>query len=236
MDKFGNDRRVIDAFRFVATFGEQVTSFLRRLDNEVTSEIRDRTRALQLAIRPRPDESIGKDSPSGWASIAEARSIPLWKPDGRARQPFAYLNFEVVLDGDGLVPGVQLPVLHVSVWNEPVAYAHNDDQCYVGFPCDPRPEVVAERLLVWSPSEWNAGALGLQWTFSIRLLALDGSEQINKLVIGPALTFLAKRQQLHRDGKVDKSLVREILPDALLSRDLIRYHPRHLDGQPAPIS
>jgi hypothetical protein len=233
MDDFSQDCGVIEAFRFVDAFGEQVTSLLRKVVNETIDEISKRKDDLNLVVRSKGDYSVAKNSSSEWTCVAESRSLPLSKPDGRARQPFAYLNFEVVLDGDGLVPGVAMPVMHVSFWDAPTSY--EGDEYYVGFPPDERPEIVADRLLAWM-NEWDDASLGPTWTFSIRLLALSTPERLTRLIIGPALSLLSARQQLIRNGKVDESLVKKALPDALLGEGLLRYRPHHLDGEPASIS
>ena len=129
-----------------------------------------------------------------------------------------------------------MPLLHVSLWDDPVAYDDGDDQCYLGFPIEPRPDIVAGRLLAWSVANWDVGHMGPQWSYSIRLLALDRPDQLGRLVVDPALTLLGARQQLMRNGKVDEDIVRKVLPDDWLGVDVLRYQPHHFDGKPAPIS
>jgi hypothetical protein len=236
MDDAEKDRRVVEAFRSVDDFGAQVSKLLRELKNQLSSEISERRSRLQMQVRSSRDDSDSRIGSGDWVYVAEATSIGLDRvgPGKRSEWAPAYICLEAVLAGDGLPSGVAAPLLHVHYWDYSVTYEDGDDQLYLSFPMEDRPEIVAERLLVWRDGEWNAkGNFGCPWTYSLRLLALEQPENLRRYVLDPVLKLLERRDGLLSYGKFNSDLVVEALPDDWLDKVLLRYRPEYLDREPA---
>lgn len=125
-----------------------------------------------------------------------------------------HIGFQISLTGDGIsFPNNDEPLLHVFCWTDPVVF----EETYIGFPIEDSEEfplsIANDRLLVWNQNEtnqWNE----VEWSFSLKLLALNTEGDLDKQVITPILALL--------DGKS----VPDALPDSLSG--LVKYPAKEL--------
>lgn len=150
--------------------------------------------------------------------VALASSLPLIVRNKKKKEFIGgWLNYQISLAGDG-VPLLQdgTPagaVLHVAHWACEFAFEYD---AFVGFPASAwQPwENRGNRLLWWEESESHFGA---EWTYTLQLSALDGSEALLAAVVQPALALL--------QGKP----LDEALPAGVPG--LLRYHDVEIDGE-----
>ena len=114
--------------------------------------------------------------------------------------------------GDGLPPGSCEPVLHVYAWD----CAGDFRDYYLGFPIDMDQEfdVEKERRILYKDErtgEEREIVWRDQWSYSIRLTALQSPSDLIRLIVQPALSLLTGEP------------VEKALPDELFEHGLIRY-------------
>jgi len=133
---------------------------------------------------------------SGWVMTDTAYSFPL-KGRGKKKTQ-AYIGFQISLMGDGIaIPSNNEPLLHVFLWGDSCSF---EEESYLNFPIaddenDPQLRVVNDRLLLWGDKELDWGTEGLewnqfQWSYSLRLMALNSPEDLKKHIIEPMLILL----------------------------------------------
>jgi hypothetical protein len=205
-------KSLTECFDLVLRCGSEIESLCESLSQMFLKSLAAPSNALPCALASAREEDARED-PSGWIYTDTSRSFAL-KSKGKGRKKSdAYFVFQISMHGDGIPSCVAEPILHVGCWTEPVDF---EDECFIHFPGDPGelPELVEQRLLRWSEdgeTAWNA----CEWTFSIRLMCVNSSEDLKSLVIDPTLKLL-------RLGSSSKSVL-EALPDDLFETGLVRY-------------
>lgn len=132
-------------------------------------------------------------SASGTSATSMAVSVPVTSKKRGNGKPTAWINYQVSVFDSGIPPlpeghaGSIGPVLHVSFWHL-MSDLNNPEMC-VGFP----PawgtwELRNDRLLSWAGLTPEEPA---QWTFSLRLLGLNGEDALRNCVIQPIQALLA---------------------------------------------
>jgi hypothetical protein len=130
-----------------------------------------------------------------------------------------HLGFQISLIGSGMnLDGNEEPLLHLFKWDtgEDVPVIDNSGMSY---PLD----TVESNPVLWGDSfiVWQHGGYHLQWTFSLRLVALKNKESLEKHIIEPINKLLANPEMTQKDYE----------NDPISSWDgLVRYN-KSADGQ-----
>ena len=205
-------------FEYSSHCAQEIENVADCFKNEFSKWFEKDGKFLRLVLAGDWIESSREDD-SGWLYSDVGWSLPL-KRRGKGRQPAsAWLTVQFSLWGEGLLPGLGEPVVHVYCFDGPCNFDLMGDYCYVGFPLDSEDddlgndqvEIEIERRLLWKMGgeHWQH-----QWCYSVLLTALSNPGDIKRLVVDPSVRLLSG------------SSVVDALPDELFSEGLLRYPER----------
>jgi hypothetical protein len=184
-----SNKTISDCFELVAQCGNELVGIRDALNNMFSEEFSSKHNDFPFSPEGDFVQSERFDD-SGWLYTDEAQSIGL-KAKGK-RKIERYIGYQISMTGDGiLVPSYNEPLLHVFCWEHPCDFDEGD---YVGCSAweddENSPLSIAEnRLLYWGSldeSGWNE----CEWTFTLRLMALNTPDDLKKYVIQPAFALL----------------------------------------------
>ena len=200
------------SFEYLSRCAKEVESLADCIKDRVRKRMERDARSLGFAIAGGWEEDW-RDEEHGWLKSDAVWSLPL-KKTGKGKQlAKSYLSIQVSLSGDGLIPGCKEPVVHVSCF-EVASYFAEDDYYYMGFPLEDEDSdeichIEHERCLVWNrntTTPWMS-----RWCYSLRLTALAGIADVDRLIVEPSMQLLSG------------AAVLDAIPDDLLDRDCFRY-------------
>jgi hypothetical protein len=133
---------------------------------------------------------------SAWIATDWAKSWPLYrrgkKPNGAADM---FLGFQISMAGTGTAPSSPPePVLHMFLWTAACNFKTIDHMAYP-LNADYGPNVDGGPLITWDSG--YKGWLEKQWTFSVRLMALDSSKALADYLVLPAIALLREGPSAH---------------------------------------
>lgn len=170
-------------FKFVAEVGRQCDSLAETIKVELSKALAAKDAGAEI-VAEQWSKVVFRDDESGWVSTDIAYSLPLKV----AEEPIGSLCFQISLAGNGMSFGDNRePLLHVCFWTGgPIKFPDN----YMGFPLMDEPVVEAGRLLNLSGEEDELKS----WTFSLRLISVNGFSDVLSKVVNPAVALLQGRQ------------------------------------------
>lgn len=207
-------KTLADCFALVARCGREINGLSEMLTNMLTETIAARRSDLPFVLSGGSQDSSRTDE-SNWVCTDISSSLPL-KATGKGRwSTERYVGFQISTAEDGIaIPDNKEPLLHVFCWEAACSFEHD---LYMGFPvsnnADYPCEVIYDRLIRWGSHDdngWNQN----EWTYSLRLTALNSAEDLEKYIVAPAISLLRG---------LDVLLA---LPDAWLEGALVRYPNR----------
>lgn len=189
-------KNLLDAYSLVARCGQEITNLSELLGNMLVEALTANRQNLLWTVAGEAVKDKMLDD-SGTVRVAWLYAIPL-KPKGKGNHgSWMYLTFQISMMGDSnAIPNVDEPLMHVYCWGARPSFASAN---YVGFPLDPegieQMEVVEDRLLRWDSGytdEWNRYA----WTYSLRLVHLNGESDLHLHIIKPIMELLQGKNAL----------------------------------------
>lgn len=197
-----------ELFLLVARYGKELNAFGESLENSMVQSLQFANLPCLIAEKAR---WVYRNDDSNWITTDKGCSIPL-KSKGKGKKKIeAYIVFQISLTGAGAQGTYQEPMLHIGLWRDAINFK-DGVECFLNFPMEhfePVSSVQLERLLIWD--EYETGWSKSDWTYSLRILALNSIEDIQKYVVRPVLALLGEMS------------VHEALPDEWLGHALIRY-------------
>lgn len=184
-----SNKTISDCFDLITRCGNELVGIRDALNNMLSEEFLSKNNNFPFRTEGDFIQSDRLDD-SGWLYTDEAQSIGL-KAKGK-RKIERYLGYQISMTGDGIqVPNYNEPLLHVFCWAQPCDFDEGD---YVGGAAwkddeDYPLSITESRLLYWGAldeSEWNER----EWTFTLRLMALNTPDDLKKYVIQPAFALL----------------------------------------------
>jgi hypothetical protein len=185
-------RKFADSLSALGQYCEEIDSLQTSLKDLVTRafDVPGTREELPCRVFGSWTSTVERAGSGGWLVSDRAWSLPLKGKTlrGRAR-PEKHLSYQISLVGDGIhAPGNFEPLLHVCLWDDPISFR---DGYYAGFPLD-HDDAAALRgcgLLAW-PDPENPKWAPEEWTYSLRLFALESSEMLERCAIVPAIRLL----------------------------------------------
>lgn len=180
-------KTLAQCFEMVAKSGSELEGLITSLKNMLVEKFEKNGNEWPFALAGDFQYSDRLDE-SGWVYTDVSYSLPL-KSRGK-RKAECYLGFQISMHGEGIaVPGQDAePLLHVFCWDDPVNIAAEN---YMGFPLykDETLNIREGRLLTWGAKDsqhWNS----CSWTYSLKLLALNNADALEKYAVDPAFALL----------------------------------------------
>lgn len=179
-------KQLVQCMRAVSAFGQEINALCETLNDLLVQEIARADLPCRIAGRP---ECSNRMDDSEWIYTDVAYSLPLvGKRVRKDREAEMYLGYQVSFSDEGIsLPGNEEPLLHVCLWTEAISF---DDENSMGYPLmeDDECRLEHNRLIAWG--ELNGDWKMAGWTFSLRLLSLNSSQDLLNRVVKPAIALL----------------------------------------------
>ena len=198
MDVIDGDANLVRAFDLVSKCNLEIIGLTETL-NDLFEEELGQLQNLPFKYQGIPIHSFRNDT-SEYLTTDHAWSFPLKQKGKRLPDPDSYVGYQVSMCGTGILPDGKAPLLHIYFWEGALDLVEYS----IGFPFDEDStlSIDSSRLLVWgekNPSHW----MERQWTFSIKLTAMNNRQNLLESVVKPALALMEMKS------------AREALPDDL---------------------
>lgn len=208
------------SFEYISQCAKEVESLADCIKDRVRKRMERDARSLGFAVAGGWEQERRYEAHE-WLQSDAAWSLPLKKAGKGKQVAKSYLSIQVSLSGDGLIPGSKEPVVHVCCFDEASNFSE-DDYYYMGFPVEDDEDseelcrIHHQRCLVWyrnTETPWMSS-----WCYSLRLTALLGVADVDRLVVEPSMKLLSGASVL------------DALPDNLLDREVFSYRDADLSA------
>ena len=188
MNTNAGDENLINAMELVARMGRELNGLSETLTDLFQHELNKigTDYPCQFLNLQAPRQSSRYDD-SQWLCTGYAESFALSKQRASSNEIDAHVGYQISLLGDGLIPGVRSPLIHVFFWEGAADF--DSDGHYLQFPLGEDATCSDERLLKWEPSNSASWIEGL-WAFSIKLTSMNSRQDLLDSVVSPALALL----------------------------------------------
>jgi hypothetical protein len=187
-----NGKTITQCFELVSRVSKEIDGLNEKLPEMIVNAFNE-TPLLPCTLAD-TQKYISRLDDYGWLYTDAAYSFPIKDKGKGKRNTKGYIGFQISLMGDGIaILGNNEPLLHVFLWRDPISFK---DDYYTTFPFfDDNTndeyiplKVINDRLLLWSNEglDWKQ----CEWTYSLRLMALNSQEDLKKHVIDPMILLL----------------------------------------------
>lgn len=178
--------KFVQCMKAVSAFGQEINALCETLDDLLIQEIGKTNLPCKISG---PSKGYTRKEDSGWVVTDFANSFPLVGTRVRKEKGAEkYLCYQVSLLGNGIaLAEYEEPLVHVCLWQRAICF---DDDNSMGYPLmeDDEWRLEHNRLIAWG--ELNGDWKMAGWTFSLRLLSLNSSQDLLDRVVKPAIALL----------------------------------------------
>jgi hypothetical protein len=170
-------------------FVKKLTDEVGKLEISIRAELLRKIQTLESNWITTKSSQDGRDNTSGWLYTDSAWSIGLKSKGKGKKATIRHIGYQISLTGDGIPQHISEPVIHILCWDDFVSF---NEGFYSGFPVDPDENAIVEDgcLIVFSPNDEKRTWDQSQWTFTLRLLAINSDSDVQNYIVNPTISLM----------------------------------------------